>query len=110
MIYKFIKNITTHIEGADVGTLIIKWDMKYWFDYPDDLPNGRESNLKVEHRDVLNILSVELQLSDKVGVDIFPAIQSLPAASFMQAMGIIKAELLSITMDCPIGELENEIV
>lgn len=60
---KVINDIQTQLDGDEIGSMIINWDMEYYFDY-DQFDNH------VRTDEVKKINSIELQIFDKVGFDI----------------------------------------
>ena len=104
-----IQNIKTAIEGAYIGTMVVTWDMEWDITPEDDKPNGITTNYLTEKRTVSAITSIELQLANKIGIDILGDIQMLPPSVCSIVFNWLKSEVLSITDNYTHDELENAL-
>ena len=55
---KIIENITTYLQGEEIGSIAVKWDLSAAYEKED--------------WQVIKIHSIEFQIFDKVGVDLLP--------------------------------------
>ena len=67
---KVVKEIQTKIDGLDVGDMIVTWDMSYTYDIPEDAHPDNPAPGTCETRDVEQVYNIELQLFNKVGIDL----------------------------------------
>ena len=102
-----IKNIKTSIEGADIGSMLVTWDMEWDMIPEDDKPNGIITNYLSEQRTVISITSVELRLANKIDIHIMHDIQMLPPSVCNIVLNWLKSEVLSITENYTHEELLN---
>lgn len=103
---KVIENIHSCIGGEELGILVVYWDMAV-----STVPNAKQGKenwyepATTETRTVANIRSIELQLFDKVGLNITVEVFSNPVA-----LTLLHKRLINSTLLKEVDELQEEAI
>ncbi len=101
---KLVKNIQTTICGEEVGNMVVTWDMLVEYDIPEDRHPDDTFCMVQEYRSVRVIKSVEMQLFNKVGIDMMNDVRR--SAVLLKSLGNL---LLEQTESQRLEELGGEI-
>ena len=100
---KVLKNIVTTIDGEEIGSLIINWDMNYWYETPSETHPDNPSQLQEQCREVSCINNIHFLLFNSVDISMKDYINQ-------KILKIVHNKLLDAIEDLTIADLmEREV-
>lgn len=97
------KGIKTKIEWDELYFFTVDWDIEYWDDYPPEEPNGIQSNIKEEYRDIWKINKINVEVKGQGGADMSHIFTKTKAG--IRLSKALEDKLLEMVKDKSIDEL-----